>query len=96
MIMLCISNEYYFIKENDDIENNDILCKFLICLLFNTNAYLISDKSNWFESHVCLLDSIRVFYPEESDNHAKHKGKLSILLKNLFKLICTIINVIYV
>ena len=40
-----ISNECYFIKDTDKIENNNKLCRFLLCWWFATNAHLISGKA---------------------------------------------------
>ena len=57
--MLDIRNEYYFIKDSDDIETSNRSCMFLLCWWFVTNASLIVGKSNRIELLNCLIEKIR-------------------------------------
>ena len=70
-----ISNEYYFIKDTDKIENNNKLCRFLLYWWFATNTCLISGKANRIELPNCLIAKIRSIYPEESNKCIGYKKK---------------------
>ena len=73
------SNEYYFVRENDDVSNNNKLCKFLLCWWFATNVHLITDGSNRIEMPAFLVKIIISACPEKKRQMRVLQEKIIIL-----------------
>ena len=73
--MLDISNECYFVRDNDNPDRNNKLCRYLLYWWFATNLCLITGESNRIELPGCLVQNIRSVCPEEDGMHTGHKSK---------------------
>ena len=73
--MLDTSNECYLIKDSDNIEMNNRLCRFLLCWWFATTVCLMTGKTNLIELPNCLVEKIRTVCPDQNENCTRHESK---------------------